>query len=298
MKLLQYQPLVAPTEAIRVVDIEPSNDSKAPIQCCLRVVTLDDSLSFEALSYTWGHPEPKKIISLNGCDFEAQENLEAALRRLRRTNDIRTLWIDALCINQRDNAEKSVQVSRMGEIYERAQQVVVWLGEPDDEDNVAMQCLIHGSFGFRHNPFPDERLRENGLFGHAAGEAQGMIASIGDERRREDEIWMGEVGRLLDRPYFSRCWIQQEVVLASKITVICGSDEVLWTTVQSRLSKKERDDFAGSEGHRKVLIRNGTLALRIMIYPKMRSYSSTPCEVPERQPLCQVYTNCCSPTAI
>ncbi|KAF2831184.1 HET-domain-containing protein [Ophiobolus disseminans] len=190
MELLLYQPLAVPTEAIRVVDLEPSHDSKAPIQCSLRVVTLDDGLSFEALSYTWGHPEPQKVISLNDCDFEAQENLEAALRRLRRTNDIRTLWIDALCINQRDRAEKSVQVSRMGEIYERAQQVVVWLGEPGD-----------------------------------------------------DEIWMGEVSRLLDRPYFSRCWIQQEVVLANKITVVC-------------------DDSTGFEGHRKVLVHNGTLGLR------------------------------------
>lgn len=43
----------------------------------------------------------------------------------------RTLWIDALCINQKDNHEKSQQVRMMYQLYKQASRVVIWLGAED-----------------------------------------------------------------------------------------------------------------------------------------------------------------------
>jgi hypothetical protein len=64
-------------------------------------------------------------------NFEALQvttNLELALRHLRRENRARTLWIDALCINQENEDEKMIQIQGMNWIYANASPVVVWLG--------------------------------------------------------------------------------------------------------------------------------------------------------------------------
>lgn len=68
-------------------------------------------------------------------------SLYAALKRLRDRDRDRLLWIDQLCINQDDNKEKSVQVVLMTEIYENAQQTVVWLGEEDRDTEVLTEMV-------------------------------------------------------------------------------------------------------------------------------------------------------------
>ncbi|RFU25078.1 hypothetical protein B7463_g11261, partial [Scytalidium lignicola] len=72
--------------------------------------------------------------------MEVTTNLEAALRELRAQN-ITTLWIDALCINQNDLLERALQVMRMGLIYSRAQAVVLWLGEESHDSRMAFRQL-------------------------------------------------------------------------------------------------------------------------------------------------------------
>jgi hypothetical protein len=60
---------------------------------------------FEALSYVWGDPLITRQIKLNSQPFRVTENLEAALRRLRHDDRARIMWIDAICINQRNPRE-------------------------------------------------------------------------------------------------------------------------------------------------------------------------------------------------
>jgi hypothetical protein len=62
------------------------------------------------------------------------KNLYSALLRLRHSETDRTLWVDALCINQSDLDEKGQQVSLMREIFKRAGKVTMWLGEPEMEE--------------------------------------------------------------------------------------------------------------------------------------------------------------------
>jgi hypothetical protein len=55
-------------------------------------------------------------------------NLFSALVRLRKQDVPRTFWVDAICINQGDDAEKTHQLALMGRIYKEAARAVVWLG--------------------------------------------------------------------------------------------------------------------------------------------------------------------------
>jgi len=118
-----------------------SGDGCLGIKCILETTSLDESPSYTALSYSWGNPEITETIILDGEQFQVTVNLYAALRNLQREHEDTVLWIDAICINQNDNVEKSWQVQQMGDIYQQAIMVVIWLGPADDTSNIAMEKL-------------------------------------------------------------------------------------------------------------------------------------------------------------
>ncbi|KAF2217093.1 hypothetical protein CERZMDRAFT_7356, partial [Cercospora zeae-maydis SCOH1-5] len=76
-----------------------------------------------------GNPEPRRVINISESRLEVGTNLKLALYRLRLPDEVRRLWIDGICINQGDVHEKTAQVTMMREIYEKAEQTIVWLGE-------------------------------------------------------------------------------------------------------------------------------------------------------------------------
>lgn len=120
---------------IRILGLLPGlfNDDTA---CTLGTCSINDSPEgrtpppYEALSYSWGQLTLGETIRLNHEDrFPVTDNLAAALRRLRHPRDVRMLWVDALCVDQSDLAERSEQVSYMRLIFGSAERTVVWLGE-------------------------------------------------------------------------------------------------------------------------------------------------------------------------
>lgn len=97
--------------------------------------------AFNALSYTWGSWDDSTSITIvnfdsgEEVDFPVTRNLFNALRRIRREEeDVIRLWVDQICINQRNEEEKAWQVRAMGNIYSFAWDVFIWLGDLDDED--------------------------------------------------------------------------------------------------------------------------------------------------------------------
>ncbi|KAN0113244.1 HET domain containing protein [Hyaloscypha variabilis] len=129
---------------LRLVTLLPSPTQDATIQCTLSIRSLkDQSLAYEALSYEWGDPNSSQHeILLDGQPFNVRRNLWQALRSLRTELSARTLWIDAICINQEDFAERNHQVAMMGNIYNFASSVRVWLGEKGENSREAF-LLLH-----------------------------------------------------------------------------------------------------------------------------------------------------------
>ena len=113
----------------------------APLSCSLQIFPLGDSIPYEALSYAWGSVELSENIQIDDGEIAITKELGKALRHLRRTDQPRTLWIDAICINQDDISERNSQVAVMTEVYRSAQRVVVWLGEEDESSDVALAFL-------------------------------------------------------------------------------------------------------------------------------------------------------------
>jgi hypothetical protein len=98
-----------------------------------------------ALSYRWGDAKLRRPISLNGRNFLVTENLEITLRHLRCVEGKRAVWIDALCINQDCIPERNEQVTKMPQIYQRAEKVVVWPGPASSNSDIAFQFLMEAS---------------------------------------------------------------------------------------------------------------------------------------------------------
>ena len=117
-----------PDRHIRLLSLLPG-DGYSPIYCEIQVHKLDSASDFEALSYHWGDSNPPAFIRLDGRSLQVTRNLKLALAYLRRKDRARLMWIDAICIDQSDNAEKAVQVCMMRDIYEHSIQTIVWVGE-------------------------------------------------------------------------------------------------------------------------------------------------------------------------
>lgn len=90
--------------------------------------------AYQALYYAWGDPRVTLPITLNDCPFKITANLHSFLRQLRhRAQPAGPFWADAICVNQKDHEDKSVQVAMMDKIYSSASKAIVWLAEDEDD---------------------------------------------------------------------------------------------------------------------------------------------------------------------
>ena len=130
-------------DSIRLLKLLPTDDdpNDRRLSCSLEECRLSNDPTYEALSYTWGLPIFPEILSTHNGALKITENLASALRGLRLQDRVRFLWVDAVCINQDDLAEKGRQVAMMGLIYKSARQVICWLGQTDDSVGDAIETL-------------------------------------------------------------------------------------------------------------------------------------------------------------
>lgn len=135
-----YQQLPLAPGTIRVIDLDRAKDTTAPLNGTLRVIRLKDCPNFTALSYVRGNGSTASIYC-NGCAFTITSNCKEALISLRSVQEDLCIWVDAVCINQEDDAEKDRQIPIMGEIYTWANVVWVWLGPEDDGCTRAIESL-------------------------------------------------------------------------------------------------------------------------------------------------------------
>jgi hypothetical protein len=175
------------------------------IECKLTHVSLSSNPTYEALSYTWGSPTNPREITIDGVEFPVTENLFQALTHLRSHRSSRTIWIDAICINQGDISERNEQVKLMGTIYARAQKVVVWLGEEADFSSEAISLA---------QELCDKRQDRDELI---------RILQRSGATHRFRALWY-----LLYRDYWNRIWVVQETFFAQEAVVQCGHASIPW----------------------------------------------------------------------
>ncbi|KAF2730196.1 hypothetical protein EJ04DRAFT_445572, partial [Polyplosphaeria fusca] len=118
-----YTPLDPSRKEIRLLRILSTGPC---LTCTLQVASLTQDLYYHALSYVWGDPAAEHEILVNETAIKIAGNLYHALHDI--SSGQRYLWVDALCINQRDIPEKNTQIPLMADIYRDAALVLSWLG--------------------------------------------------------------------------------------------------------------------------------------------------------------------------
>lgn len=210
-----------------------SDDGKRPI--------------YHALSYVWGDAAHKETIVCNDAPVEVTKNLHEALGQLCPQFPDRVLWVDSLCINQNDSAEKAGQVAMMGEVFAAACNVICWLGPADDLHRAYKRKLARLVGTSRFHAQPDfqcslDEFRkaraclEDGAERTWCSECdRGLFERLyfcGSDRHRttattclglhETIEWMGR------STWFSRVWTFQELIRSATAVVHMGPYFISW----------------------------------------------------------------------
>jgi hypothetical protein len=202
-RVFPYSQLSTDALEIRLLELLPGSLND-PIECTLSTTTLQERMSFEALSYTWGKPDgPQSPVIINGFELLVSQNLFDALIHLRNDSEHRMLWIDAICINQMDWSEKTHQVQLMARIYSGAHRVLVWLGPEENDSSFVMESLqkvSRGDIDLDHEVFRSDKL-------------------------------LRCLKAIMERRWWSRIWVIQEVAMAANDPLLyCGFSSVSWTS--------------------------------------------------------------------
>lgn len=235
---------------IRLCTIHGGNHSDQ-ICCTLTTGRLDDLKGrYKCLSYVWGKVENERdyqTVYVNGLPMRVTPNLHLALFYIRETESDGLLWIDYLCIDQRDGYhEKEDQVALMGQIYKGAEEVLVWLG----------QNFVPGSFEYGDDDvFSKDEMKEKDVpaaitllnylkddvhFHQLAYFKRCSTLSCYSTRTAAEQSWREAFDGLLALVHaelFERTWTIQEIVLSQKAALLYNRHRIPWSVLVDALGK-------------------------------------------------------------
>jgi hypothetical protein len=211
----EYTDLPKRRGCIRLLNLFSSSPINPQIECELITIEFKDNDSkneshpdtkYEALSWCWGATKHNSYINIRkGKKLFAKyvsPDLLSALRVLRHDQVNRYLWIDAVCIDQENFLERNHQVEMMSDIYGKAEQVCIWLGDGDKSSSIALNFIKKEVLQLQN------------------------FDELCDSEEASSK-W-GALLDLMQRPWFSRRWVVQEIALARKATLYCGADRISW----------------------------------------------------------------------
>ncbi|KAK0112373.1 hypothetical protein ONS96_001616 [Cadophora gregata f. sp. sojae] len=207
----RYLPLDYVANETRIITLLSAPNYEDPLVGLIGYNPMHNQVSFNCLSYTWGTEEPTEVLELSGQKFLIRKNLDAFLRTMRNSGGpyIR-FWIDAVCIDQTSVSERNRQLPRIIEVYEDADVVTCWVGEPDECSNMALSLVLDLT--------PTHYVGRGMLF-----ERQWL----GVKDREHFPRRLAALYRFLCRPYFRRIWVAQELAAARRPYIVCGKDFIV-----------------------------------------------------------------------
>jgi hypothetical protein len=216
LELYRYRPLKH-QDSIRLIILKESSTEE--LRCKVIETRLSDisalseesngSIHYVALSYVWGESAATCPILIGDKRHMIGENLRDALLHIRLLDKPIYIWADALCIDQSNLPERNLQVNQMREIYATASKTIVYLGNQNvpTNDQVAWNYLQKRckSFEDHTSDLQLQNILQEDL--------------VGFEAIKTD---------ILQRLWFRRVWVLQEVVVSKAVFVQSGHRTVMW----------------------------------------------------------------------
>ncbi|KAI1121090.1 heterokaryon incompatibility protein-domain-containing protein [Nemania abortiva] len=196
---------------------------------------------FIALSYTWGSPEVKEEILINGRKLSVTINLYEALIHLRSLLSPVPLWIDAVCINQDDVEERQREVAKMGRIYRDATAAILWLGLSEGDYDTPDACMMKFSEAALIISKVEMLHREiHDIYGGTDENPWELMKGVyegGDLGMNPIHI---ALWALFTLPAWRRVWIMQELVLAQDTYILWGQELINFQVLDSLLEVQDQ----------------------------------------------------------
>lgn len=203
-----YQPLNERTSEMRLIRLYPGHCGPA---FELAAFSLNDAPKYNALSYCWTEKEACCEISINGRAFKVRPHLYAYLNLMVKEQHWDWIFIDAICINQEDDAEKIHQIKLMGQVYSKASKVIAWISGDQTYTNDC--AMLRGQLG------------ETASLDHLVNdfERQWDDPDCSESQWEEHLVLFWSVWRIFFvQKYWSRLWIVQELLLAHDLEIRAG----------------------------------------------------------------------------
>lgn len=222
----RYSPLRFDDE-IRLILLHPGS-GKSDLLCELVPVRLKDKPSYEAVSYTWTDSNGDSSLSRNIFTISPRRrmritrNCDTALRKFRDPEKKRLLWVDSVCIDQKNLKERNSQVKMMADIYSSAVRVLVYL---DEGQALESKERLRRLFDYIRNNVCDQSgcvCRNHPTTGPHFTISELLYSTSVEKDIQED------LRRFFEIRWFSRVWVLQEIVRANEAVVFCGSFSLNW----------------------------------------------------------------------
>lgn len=238
-----HTPLGPEDDALRFVSVEPCFDATDQIVCTLHDSRISENDGYTALSYMWGPPSDGQFpILLNGAEYFVRANLWRFLLYARDVLPGRYLWIDAICINQAHTKERNHQVNIMGDIYSNANRVVAWLGEADLNLIALFEDIQRWQRCYKLFPTTDEPVRS------APDRQRRLYLHAGLPTRLSYLSWIPpRLVHFLLLAYWQRTWIVQEILLAKRLSFVCGDKMLDYDVLMMELFAYPRPSIEDEE---------------------------------------------------
>ena len=188
----------------RLLELMPGAASD-PLVANLSTHALEQAPAYDAISYVWGSTKSVQTLRCNQKEMSMTLNLEAALRRIRFQDRSRTIWVDAICIDQGNDRERSHHVTFMNEVYSKATQVLACMGQDAAGGEANVAALI------------EEHVKR---MADSTSVSQMPILSKTDPIL-SDPRW-ASLRALMRSAWFGRAWVLQEVGVAKDPRVLYG----------------------------------------------------------------------------
>lgn len=253
----EYEPLDDSKKDFRLL-LLLGRASTRGIHIALVHVCAEHPPPFYAISYTWGGRavsrripchrayvaqggpcNPLFAITSTNMGIAISESVYSMLKELQPEDGLLALWVDAICINQKDLVEKSRQVPMMDEIYKASAETIVWIPPPSDKDqieNTVSEIEMLLRYKMEEVEIEICPLKKSGM-----GLSDEILeGSIADERFSAKDLHVEAILSLLGNEWFTRTWTFQEVVLPLHVNIRYGHRDIPWAYLAKAFSTAVR----------------------------------------------------------
>ncbi|KXX79863.1 Heterokaryon incompatibility protein 6, OR allele [Madurella mycetomatis] len=264
---IRYTALKPSRDEVRFLEIEPANSINDPVVCRLVTLPLRKEVEFIAISSLLGdHTQLEKIV-LDRSHITVPANISLALKHVRAvfypvihkasqeslgkakesespgwlkslfrhlggkdhepTVPKLRVWIDCLCVNADNPREDSRQRITMYHVYQQAQMVVGWVGLKIPQTDLGIQLIQAFDRAMPEtwqDPGDKEAHPENYSPHHE------WAIPVIDLFDPQSDAAIGTAD-FLNRDFFHRRWILEEMAMARVPTFLIGDSIVSWKQI-------------------------------------------------------------------